>query len=359
MEYLQAASSEISFGPRSIVVNQQKGKALMDKPLEDGKKIAVFIDIQNMDADTQFDALFSKLEATGRVDLKMAYAEWKDVGTTIRKNMLRHHVKQIQTSRLASSGKNGADMQIVIDVMNALNEKGDIDTFVIAAGDTDYIPLINEIASRGKRCIVAAHDEKVGEAVKDCCHEYISLDEIEECAKPETTKKVNETVQPAKTMKPVPVKADVVVLQVKPSAQGKNVSTTTKMPASPASIVKEDASEKVVVKPRPVHKKTKGGGVTIENDKFRLTLFPEQWITVLDAMEKCCSYGEVDFVALKDYIEDLVEQGEVSFSKGIIVPLINTFVKHELFTQPSRGRIVIAEDFDKKRKDFVHEYQLE
>jgi uncharacterized LabA/DUF88 family protein len=358
MNYLQTASRDNFIDPSTTKVKKTFSDIMQEKQAEDEKKIAVFIDIQNMNADTQFDALFSKLEATGKVDLKMAYAEWKDVGTAIRKNMLRHHVKQIQTSRLASSGKNGADMQIVIDVMNALNEKDDIDTFVIAAGDTDYIPLINEIASRGKRCIVAAHNEKVGEAVKDCCHEFISLDEIAESAKAESVEKVAETEQPVETKKLV--KAAIVgsAPLVKPLAPVKKGTIGKPTPTSLAP-KKDVAAEKVAVKPRPVRKKTKGGGVTIENDKFRLTLFPEQWITVLDAMEKCCNYGAVDFSALIDYIEDLMEQGEVTFSKNIIVPVINTFVKHELFTQPARGRIVIADDFERKRKDFIHEYQLE
>ena len=325
---------------------------MQDKQNEDGVKIAVFIDIQNMNADTQFDALFSKLEATGKVDLKMAYAEWKDVGTTIRKNMLRHHVKQIQTSRLATSGKNGADMQIVIDVMNALNEKEDIDTFVIAAGDTDYVPLINEIASRGKRCIVAAHDEKMGDAVKECCHEFISLDEIVKGLKKEPAEQSpeNKKIPYAKTKVSDSLSASSV--SVKNSA--KNVLAT----ASPEP-KKTEVNEKELNKPKIVRKRARGGGVTIENDKNSLTLFPDQWLTVLDAMEKCCSYGPVDFGDLIEYIRNLIDQGEVTFSKGIIVPVMNTFVKQGLFTQPVRGRIVTAGDFDRKRKELVYEYQLE
>ena len=341
------------------MVISKDGERMQDTRNESGGKIAVFIDIQNMNADTQFDALFSKLEATGKVEVKMAYAEWKDVGVTIRKNMLRHHVKQIQTSHLASSGKNGADMQIVIDVMNALNEKEDINTFVIAAGDTDYVPLINEIASRGKRCIVAAHDEKVGEAVKECCHEFISLDEIAINYKKELVAQKTMKTQPVESKQPAQINVKGSESPVTPLVPVKKSAKSVLTLATPEP-KKEDTRENEMVKQKFVRKRTRGGGVTIENDKKKsLTLFPDQWLMVLDAMQICCNYGPVDFGDLLDYIENLIDKDEVTFSKNIVVPVINTFVKQGLFTQPVRGRIVISDNFDRKRKEFVHEYQLE
>jgi len=341
----------------SIARNVKEVETMQAKKDEDRKKIAVFIDIQNMNENTRFDALFSKLETSGTVELKMAYAEWKDVGPMIRKNMLRQHVKQIQTSRLASSGKNGADMQIVIDVMNTLYQREDVDTFVIVAGDTDYVPLINEIASRGKRCVVAAHDKKMGDSVKECCHEFISLDDL---LAETTANALIESPVPAMPVKPLPTVASLSP-EIRPvrksyltEAKDARKSPVENVPAK-QSETKKSVPQKDTVK----KKKARGVGVTIENDQKSLTLFPDQWLNVLDEMEKCCCFGPIDFTELRDYVEKLFDSGQVTFSKSIIVPVLNTYIAQGLFDQPSRGRIVIADNFEQKRQQFVRDYHLE
>ena len=125
-------------------------------------KIAVLIDVQNMNANTPHDVLFKMLESTGRIEVRKAYAEWKSVCLDVEKALSRNHVRREHMTCTTATGKNAVDMQIVIDTMNVLHEQDKLDTFVLVSGDMDYIPLITEIAGRGKRCIVAAHEGRIG-----------------------------------------------------------------------------------------------------------------------------------------------------------------------------------------------------
>lgn len=252
------------------------------------------------------------------------------------------------------TGKNAVDMQIVIDAMNVLHEQDKLDTFVIVSGDTDYIPLITEIAGRGKRCIVAAHEGRIGSDVKECCHEFINLDKL---GKPEKIV-AKKDVKPERTstVSAIPAATPIPVNVTSPVQRSGLIVERAEGPKIEAPKLETP----VALKMRRVSKKARDGGISIKNELGKsLTLFPDQWLDVLDTMEQCCVHGPVDFTIVKDYFEELIEQGVLTFSKSIVVPLLNTFIYHGLFEQPSRGRLALVKDFEAKRKAFVEVNDLD
>src|SRR5262249_27622216 len=122
-------------------------------------QLAVFIDFENLALGLKpggpaFDArrVLDRLLEKGKVIAKVAYADW---------NRFRHYtehlhengIELIEIPRRATSGKNSADIRLVVDAMDLSWSKPHIDTFVILSGDSDFSPLVAKLKENGKRVI--------------------------------------------------------------------------------------------------------------------------------------------------------------------------------------------------------------
>lgn len=91
---------------------------------------------------------------------------------------MKHGFEMRHLPQTSFQGKNGVDLQLAIDLLEDMQLFPIIDIFILGSGDTDFIPLIRRVLSRGKRVYVIGFDNSVGTVIKENCTEYKSLEEL-------------------------------------------------------------------------------------------------------------------------------------------------------------------------------------
>jgi len=147
----------------------------------DGQRIALFVDFENLVTRTglsaeQFDvgpALDTLLDK-GKVLFRRAYCDWTRFSAATR-NLHEHGVELIDVPPSTASGKNGADVRIVIDALELAYLRGHIDTFVIASGDSDFCPLAYKLREIGRIVIGMGVREATSPLFVKACDEFLYL----------------------------------------------------------------------------------------------------------------------------------------------------------------------------------------
>ena len=145
------------------------------------QRIALFIDFENLvtrtglppetfDLQPALDALLEK----GKVVFRRAYADW----TRFAEATQRLHDKGVELVDVPPStraGKNGADVRLVVDALELAYLREHIDTFVIASGDSDFVPLANKLRENDRTVIGMAVKESTSPLFVKACDEFIYL----------------------------------------------------------------------------------------------------------------------------------------------------------------------------------------
>jgi len=147
-------------------------------------KIALFIDFDNValgarDANQRFDTkiLMQRILEKGKILVKKAYADWhfyKEHMGPLHENAIE--LIEIPTPRI--SGKNSADIKLVVDAMELCYSKDHIDTFVIVSGDSDFSPLVSKLRENNKRVIGIGVKNSSSHLLINNCDEFIFYDDI-------------------------------------------------------------------------------------------------------------------------------------------------------------------------------------
>ena len=145
------------------------------------QRIALFIDFENLvtrtghQADT-FDlqpALDILLEK-GKVVYRRAYADWTRFAAATQR-LHDKGVELIDVPPSTRSGKNGADVRLVIDALELCYLREHIDTFVIASGDSDFCPLAHKLRENDRTVVGMAVKESTSPLFVKACDEFIYL----------------------------------------------------------------------------------------------------------------------------------------------------------------------------------------
>jgi uncharacterized LabA/DUF88 family protein len=145
------------------------------------QRIALFIDFENLVTRTglsseQFDigpALDTLLDK-GKVLFRRAYCDWSRF-TPATRNLHEHGVELIDVPPSTRSGKNGADVRLVIDALELAYLREHINTFVLASGDSDFCPLAYKLREIGRTVIGMAVREATSPLFVKACDEFIYL----------------------------------------------------------------------------------------------------------------------------------------------------------------------------------------
>ena len=154
----------------------------MSQPRE--TNLALFIDFDNLalgarDARQRLDIrlLIQRILEKGKIIVKRAYADWHHH----KEHMSALHEAAIDLIEVPApriSGKNSADIRMVVDCMDLCYAKEHIDTFVICSGDSDFSPLVSKLRENNKRVIGVGMKNSSSNLLIGNCDEFIFYDDI-------------------------------------------------------------------------------------------------------------------------------------------------------------------------------------
>jgi uncharacterized protein (TIGR00288 family) len=124
-------------------------------------------------------AILSRVLDLGKIVIKRAYADWSRYESQkTRLHELGFDLNEIP--RRAMTGKNSADIRMVVDAMEVVISKEHIDTFALVTGDSDFTPLVAKLREHDKRVIGIGVRDSSSKLLINSCDEFIFYEEIEE-----------------------------------------------------------------------------------------------------------------------------------------------------------------------------------
>ncbi len=153
---------------------------MSDEPL-----IAVFVDFENLaigvrDAKWQvfqIQLVLKRLLEKGRVVYKRAYCDWSNYRDAIRE-FHAQGIELIDIPLSKASGKNSADIHMVVDALDLCYAKDHIDIFALLSGDSDFSPLVSKLKENDKRVIGCGVKSSTSNLLIAACDEFIYYDDL-------------------------------------------------------------------------------------------------------------------------------------------------------------------------------------
>jgi uncharacterized protein (TIGR00288 family) len=147
--------------------------------------MALFCDFENIalgvrDAKyAQFDIqkVLERLLLKGSIVVKKAYCDWdryKDFRTTMHEAAF----ELIEIPHVRQSGKNSADIRMVVDALDLCYTKSHVETFVIISGDSDFSPLVSKLRENNKHVVGIGVRDSTSNLLSANCDEFIFYDDL-------------------------------------------------------------------------------------------------------------------------------------------------------------------------------------
>jgi len=147
--------------------------------------MAVFCDFENValgvrDAKyARFDIgkVLEKLLLKGSIVVKKAYCDWERY-KEFKAPMHEASFELIEIPHVRMSGKNSADIRMVVDALDLCYTKNHVDTFVIVSGDSDFSPLVSKLRENNKLVIGVGVKSSTSDLLIANCDEFIYYDDL-------------------------------------------------------------------------------------------------------------------------------------------------------------------------------------
>jgi len=147
--------------------------------------MAVFCDFENValgvrDANyAKFDIgkVLERLLLKGSIVVKKAYCDWERY-KTFKAPMHEAAFELIEIPHVRQSGKNSADIRMVVDALDLCYTKSHVDTFVVISGDSDFSPLVSKLRENDKTVIGVGVKNSTSDLLIGCCDEFIYYDDL-------------------------------------------------------------------------------------------------------------------------------------------------------------------------------------
>ncbi|MEN3297567.1 MAG: hypothetical protein V7642_6820 [Burkholderiales bacterium] len=153
--------------------------------------MALFCDFENVALGVrdskyaQFDIrlVLERLLLKGSIVVKKAYCDW-DRYKDFKKGMHEASFELIEIPHLRQSGKNSADIRMVVDALDLCYTKSHVDGFVIISGDSDFSPLVSKLRENNKYVIGIGVKDSTSDLLAANCDEFIFYDDLVREQKP-------------------------------------------------------------------------------------------------------------------------------------------------------------------------------
>ncbi|MDR3412603.1 MAG: NYN domain-containing protein [Formivibrio sp.] len=147
--------------------------------------MALFCDFENValgvrDAKyEQFDIkpILERLLLKGSIVVKKAYCDW-DRYKAFKATMHEANFELIEIPHVRQSGKNSADIRLVVDALDLCYTKSHVNTFVIISGDSDFSPLVSKLRENAKQVIGVGVKQSTSDLLIANCDEFIFYDDL-------------------------------------------------------------------------------------------------------------------------------------------------------------------------------------
>jgi uncharacterized protein (TIGR00288 family) len=154
-------------------------------PNNDARSLAVFCDFENVALGVreakyaQFDMekVLERLLLKGSIVVKKAYCDWERY-KEFKNAMHAAAFELIEIPHLRQSGKNSADIRMVVDALDLCYTKEHVDTFVIVSGDSDFSPLVSKLRENAKTVIGVGVKNSSSDLLINNCDEFIFYDDL-------------------------------------------------------------------------------------------------------------------------------------------------------------------------------------
>src|SRR5580698_5807462 len=147
--------------------------------------MAVFLDLENialgaLDANYprfEIQKVLERLLLKGHIVVKKAYCDF-DRYKVFKRDLHEAAFELIEIPHLRQSGKNSADIRMVVDALDLCYTKSHVDTFVIISGDSDFSPLVSKLRENAKTVIGVGVKNSTSDLLVANCDEFIFYDDL-------------------------------------------------------------------------------------------------------------------------------------------------------------------------------------
>jgi uncharacterized protein (TIGR00288 family) len=152
----------------------------------DEPRIAVFVDFENLAIGArdmrgqqtfQIEVVLRRLLEKGRIVFKRAYCDWTRYREAT-KELHQQGVELIDVPHTGMSGKNSADIHMVVDALELCHAKQHIDFFALLTGDSDFSPLVAKLKENDKRVVGIGVKSSSSKLLIQSCDEFIYYDDL-------------------------------------------------------------------------------------------------------------------------------------------------------------------------------------
>jgi len=160
--------------------------------VDDAHSLAVFIDFENLALGLaprgggrrakktdilDMKRVLERLVEKGKVVAKRAYADWSRFSDYVTP-LHELGIELTEIPERGVTGKNSADIRLVVDAMELSYAKDHIDTFVIVSGDSDFTPLVLRLKENGKTVVGVGMKDSTSDLLAANCDEFIYYEDI-------------------------------------------------------------------------------------------------------------------------------------------------------------------------------------
>jgi uncharacterized protein (TIGR00288 family) len=172
--------SEVESMAREIIISVPDSRRA-----DQERKIAMFCDFENIALGVR-DSEISKFDITlvlerlvekGKIIVKKAYADWERY-SDYKRPFHEAAIELIDIPQKYYSGKNSADIKMVVDAMDLSYSKEHLDTFVLLSGDSDFSPLVSKLKENNKYVIGIGVKNSSSNLLVDNCDEFIYYEDV-------------------------------------------------------------------------------------------------------------------------------------------------------------------------------------
>jgi uncharacterized protein (TIGR00288 family) len=147
--------------------------------------MAVFLDLENIALGAHdahyppfsIQKVLERLLLKGHIVVKKAYCDF-DRYKTFKRDLHEAAFELIEIPHVRQSGKNSADIRMVVDALDLCYTKGHVDTFVICSGDSDFSPLVSKLRENAKTVIGVGVKNSSSDLFINNCDEFLYYDDL-------------------------------------------------------------------------------------------------------------------------------------------------------------------------------------